>query len=107
VLFINRFDIEKHLPKKQAHCMIIVIQKCLKADAVKVLWVKQKVNTVRYQINHYDVEKVIKHFEDKVTTGDSRFIKSWKRNLRIAIKIKEELSLCLENPPLVAEAKGL
>ena len=71
--------------------MIIIMQKWLKADCVKVLYVQKSRYVVRYQTNHYDVEKVIKHFEDRVATGDSRFIKSWNRNLRVAIKIKEDL----------------
>ena len=91
MLLVNRYDIEKRVSKKEANCLVTVMQKYLKADSVKALYIQKKRYMTRFQVNHYDVEKVISLCEGKIKSGAERYAESWKRNLRVVMLIKKEM----------------
>ena len=93
MLLMNRYDVDKHMTKREANSLIAVMQKYLKADSVKVMYIQKKRYEVRFQVNHYDVEKVISLCENKVKSSSGRYVGSWKRNLRVVMLIKKEI-LC-------------
>lgn len=86
---IHRYDLEAVSSKQDASNLFNLINKYINKERSEVMWIKTDISEVRQQVKLYDIDKVIKHFEDKVKSGDVRFLKSWSKYLKTLRKIKK------------------
>jgi len=101
IILLDRYDLKKYMPDKEAHSLATTIIKDINAIKTKAMYVNmergsQKFET-RVQVKQFNIDTVILHFQNKIESQDKRFMKSWKRNLRIVKKIKDDKIAILED----------
>ena len=90
-IFITRYDLEEITSDLEARNLLALVSNVLSPDSVKVMYKKDSWGReVRKQVRFYDLDKTIKLFEDKIKGGDVRFLKTWKKYLKILVEFREK-----------------
>ena len=90
VVLIHRYDIESVASKLEARNLLALMTKHLSYERVEVGYRENALSqSVRQQTKLYNIDKIIAYFDGKVKGGDTRFVKSWNKYLKILKKLKE------------------